>query len=269
MENKASEAPPAPPRKSAWEVWSVRIGVATAAVGLLTALLGLPDRISTALRGDEPASPADVAARTALEEAKPRLDVRYVFLAQDLMREGGRPAASDDSVRANAARSFLSLPVVQTEAGGGAEESSLGVPDTAFEYAPQHTAFLVVRNVGGRAAGGVTLRADRLPLSAAVPIREAGVGGDDYAALLRRSARGAARIDVQVPQTLEPGDGVLIPLFRGTAPGPGGRWWVYSPIALLPDSLTFTDAVLGEPSSVPVRRMANPMVIADGVVGRG
>ena len=244
----------------------MRIGVASAAIGLLTAALGLPDRIAAALGG----APADQAARTALEAAKPRLDVRYVLISLDLHLDG-RPSVAgtgEDTARANAARSFLSLPVVQTEAGD--QESELAIPDTTTTYQIPHTAYLLVRNVGGRGASAVTLRADRLPLDGAVPVREAAVGGDDYAAVLRGRASGAARIGVEVPQTLEPGEGVLIPIFRGTTPAArGGAWWVISPVALLPDSLSFTDALLGTATAVPVRRMANPMVVADGVVGRG
>jgi hypothetical protein len=270
MNTKPSEAPPPAAKKSAWVVWSVRVGVVSAAIGLLTALLGLPDKIAAALWGDDLASPADLEARTALEAAKPRLDVRYIFLWRSPL-SARQPAEGEDTARANAARNFLALPVVQTEAEGDPDDSPLEIPDTAAAYDNlPYTAYLLVRNVGGRAASDVTLQADRLPLSAAVPVREAAVGGDDYAAVLRQRADSTARIRVQVPQTLAPGDGILIPLFRSTAPGGGGsRWWVISPIALLPDSLTFVDAVLGSPTSLPVRRMVNPMVIADGVVARG
>ena len=63
---------------------------------------------------------------------------------------------------------------------------------------------------------------------------------------------------------------MLLPLFTSASPAEGAdRWWVTSARAVLPDSLSYVDAVLGEPTTVPVRRMVNATRVERGVMDRG
>jgi hypothetical protein len=270
----SGEGEPESPRagKNWWETAGARIGVASGAVGLLVALLGLPGAVRGALGGDPQADAELRQVRTQIEQSKPRLDVRYVLLSEELLfqkesLESG--AAGADSASSPVARSLLSLPVVQTgaaSASGDEEPFPLDTDEQTFRF----TTFLLIENRGQRDATGISVYGSQLGFAAAVPVREAATGGDDYLAVMRQRASGAAPVVVTVPRTLAPGDAVLLPLFTNATLAAGAEtWWVTSAKAVLPDSLTYLDAVLGEPTTMPVRRMVNATRVERGVMDRG
>jgi len=253
-----------PEGKKWWDTAGARIGVASGAVGLLVALLGLPEAIRGAFGGD-PAEEAKLRqVRTDIEQSKPRLDVRYVLLSDDLLSRMDSDTSSAPPPE-SAARTLLSLPVVQTGgAGKGEGERFWGDGDFRF------TTFLLIENRGKRDATDISLYGSQLGFTEAVPVREAATGGDDYLAVMRKNSTGSAPVVVRIPRTLAPGDAVLLPLFESTTEAGGEDLWsVASAKAVLPDSLSYVDAVLGEPNTVPVRRMVNPTRVERGVLDRG
>ena len=258
-----------PEGKKWWDTAGARIGVASGAVGLLVALLGLPQAIRGAFGGGDPQAAAELRkVRTEIEQSKPRLDVRYVLLAQDLLATRDQDSASAPPA-ASAARTLLSLPVVQT-GGAGMGEDERFWPSENDEQTFRFTTFLLIENRGQRDATDISLYGSQLGFTGPVPVRETATGGDDYLAVMRENSSGAAPVVVRVPRTLAPGDAVLLPLFENASPaGREGLWWVASAKAVLPDSLSYVDAVLGEPITVPVRRMVNATRVERGVLDRG
>jgi hypothetical protein len=270
-------------KASIWETAGTRIGVISAAVGLVIALVGLPHAVATAFgQGDSPSSAELDERRAALAEAAPRLDVRYVFLSADIalgitdLRLGN---SSDDPPpkQPPAVTSILSLPTVATEPLA----QLTPIYDRVIENrgrggcrlgrtAQISAAYLVITNRGRRDASNISLEADRLVLPAEVRVTERPAPADDYVAQLRARAASSGRITLDVPMTLAPGDGVRVPLFVTDAPPSRfDLWCVASRTALLPRSLRYDDPILGKTSRSQVRRMETPTILAPGAYGRG
>lgn len=252
-------------KKSLWEVAGTRIGVISGAIGLLVVVVGLPHTIASALgQSESKTSPIELEQqRAAVAAAGPRLEVSYLFLATDLL---GTDAAG--SMKANEAATLNSFPTVENEIGreDPYERQGCALGDTV-----EHSlAFLVIRNRGRRDADQIAVRIDRLRLSRPVRIRELAGGGDNYVAKLRGVAAATSSIVVKIPTTLGSGDGVRVPLFWSVARyGRHDRWCVNSAKAYLPLSLEFADPIVGSTTSQAVRRMADPVVLANGAYGRG
>ena len=272
----ASEKPePERPRegKRWWESASTIIGLVSSAVGLLLLLVGLPSAITTKLHGDPQAAAELRKVRTEIEMSKPRLDVRYVQLSDELRFQRDdleADSSAGDSATSPVARTLLSLPVVQTGIPTDPWQDELVSAELEETQIFRYTTYLLIENRGQRDATDISLYGRQLGFSSALRVHETPTGGDDYAALMRGHASGTAPIVVRVPRTLAPGDAVLLPLFSNAhSAGVQDRWWVTSPRAILPDSLSYADAVLGEPTTVPIRRMVNATRVARGVMDRG
>jgi hypothetical protein len=260
--------------KSRWERVQTPLAVVSAVLALVVAVAELPQKIAKAAGWSE-----DAAAEVELErkraevaDARARLDVSYVFLSASLL--SGMQSDRKQPKRPPAATTLLSFPVVANEvvdvsnpAGGIGRRADRCLD---LDYAKVSVAFLVLRNRGKRDAGDVAVEVDRLQLERSVRIRESVVGGDDYVEKLRDASRDTAPGSVRLPQTLAPGDGVLVPVFVSGARYEGaGDWCVVSKTALLPTTLRFTDAATEEPRTAKVRGLNNPAVLDEGVVGRG
>ncbi|HEV8460342.1 MAG TPA: hypothetical protein VGQ38_06505 [Gaiellaceae bacterium] len=248
------------------------LAVVSAVVGLVAAVFGLPSTVATALGRSAESKEAKLdlqAKRTQVAAQAPHLTVSYLVIATNVnvgSTFGGKPRKHLSAQ----ATTVLSLPAVQNE-----------VLDDEYRTAPkachggarpdEFITALVVRNRGQRDADHVALRLDRLVLKSVVPIHEATVGGDDYIAKLRGSARGSQSATIRIGgEPLGPGEGVRIPLWASVSRvNQYSRWCVLSHVALLPLSLQFRDPLLGSTKTLGVRRMASPVVLASGLVGRG
>ena len=271
----SDERHPEQPRaeKKWWESVPAKLGAISAAIGVLLAVAGLPREITTRLRGDPRENAELQKVRTEIELSKPRLDIRYVQLLDELryQRESLESGtAGADSATSPVARTLLSLPVVQTGIASEPGQDELLSAELEETQIFRYTTYLLIENRGQRDATGIAMFGRQLELAAAVGVRESATGGDDYAALLRRQGRGDEPVVIRVPRTLAPGDAVLLPLFTNAHPATvHDRWWVTSPRAILPDSLLYVDAVLGQPTMLPVRAMVNATRVAPGVMDRG
>lgn len=255
-------------KQSLWELLSVRLGVLSAAIGLVVALVGLPRQVSDAFKDD--GEQLSEQERLEIAAAAPRLDVSYAILTAELLarvesREaGGAPAAVS---------TLGSFPEVENEVSV-AYRASARLPTRGCRlrgYGLTSVTFLVIQNRGGRAVTGIDVTVDRLALKRRIIVREAAVDGDDYVAKIRQGAQDEATRTFKVPWTLEPGDGIRVPLFVSTVDPQNAphRWCVVSPVAFQPRSLRFVDAVLHEPATLAVRRMRDPVRLWTGAWARG
>ena len=260
-------------RKSFWERTSTIIGVVSAAIGLVVTIFGLPNALATALGRSTESRAAELELqdkRAELAAKGPRLDVSYVFLATNV-NEGLPPVgATGDAARPKSreATTILSFPSVANEV---ASNASPDVPKACGlgRQPIVSLASLVVRNRGLRDAERIAVSADRLVLGRPVLIREAPSGGDDYVAKLESSAKRASTT-IRIPLTLAPGDGVRVQLWMSASDSNRyDRWCVVSRAAFRPRAVRFRDPVLGTVKTVGVRRLDAPVVLANGLVGRG
>jgi hypothetical protein len=128
----------------------------------------------------------------------------------------------------------------------------------------------VIENRGKRDASRISVRADRLLLRGPVSIREAAAGGDDYLAKLRAATRTKTTVTMTMPETLAPGQGLRVPLWISAAPyRSAARWCVVSRTAFRPTTVRFVDPVLASAAQTPVRRLATPVMLGEGIEGRG
>lgn len=271
-------------KRNIWEFAETRIGVASAVVGLVVALVGLPKTIASSLgRTESAASKLELRQkRAALAAAAPRLDVRYVFLSADialnytdLALKSGSP--NKQSKQSPAVTSILSMPttitqvipelkaiydrVIDHEGGGGCRFEKI---------ANISTAFLVISNRGSRDASNVSLRVAQLRLRGHVRILERAPRPEDYAAKLRARAASVVPMTIPIPFTFGPGDGVRVPLLVSDAASTTvDKWCVVSQTVLLPSSVRYDDPVLGNTVRFAVRRMQTPTLIAPGAYARG
>jgi len=253
--------------QSLWQLISVRLGAVSAAVGIVVALVGLPQQVTDALRGDD--GQLSKKERLEIAAAAPRLDVSYAILASDVLyqvekaKERGAPKAVN---------TLASFPEYENEISGAFRGEAPSTRGCRLRgYSLFSIAYLVIQNRGGRAARTIDVAFDRLMLARRVIVREAAVGGDDYVEKIREAAKRPIRGEFHVPWTLEPGDGIRIPLFI-SANDPEAdprRWCVVSRVAYQPRSLLFVDAVLGEPATISVRRMRDPVRLWAGAWARG
>jgi hypothetical protein len=250
------------------------IGLASAALGLFVAFLGLPDTITSKLgRTESKAAKLELQQKRAeVAEAAARLDVKYIVMRYDLVNSVTyKPEETADPDTADPAGTLSSYHVAKTDVldelqGDGPRPSDCWSAD----YSNLAVTFLAVSNRGKRDAAGVRLETDRLELGGVVKVREQTGGGDDYVAKLRGAARRQSPAAIGISDTLGPGDGVLIPLWlTGSRRDRPGRWCVVSRVAFEPRTVSFTDAVLGSTRSSKVRRMVAPTILASGVEGRG
>lgn len=220
----------------------------------------------------------DPAAKVELEDnraeaaaAAPRLDASYAFLDQGLAGIGSAEGQKSTSVLPREAGTILSYPPLQNEILRELDELArdhLSKDRCSLNEPVYSVAFLVVRNRGRRDATDVSVTLQRLRLRG--PVRVSEGQGDDYEAKLR-AAGSSAPITMRIPLTLGPGEGVRVPLWLSVARYKRSDvWCVVSNSALLPESLSFVDGALGAGgTSTDVRRMADPVMLANGIVGRG
>jgi hypothetical protein len=275
-------------KRSIWESVGAPIGVISAAVGLLIALVGLPHTVASALgRSESAVSSVDLTQkRAALAAAGPRLEARYVFLRSDIAlntTDLALKSGSDSAKRKQpaAVTSVLSLPTVAprsaTEVMGQLRAiDERGIANNGRggcrlgKVANISVAFLVITNRGRRDASNVAVRLERLRLAGQVRISEGPAHPDDYVAKLHRQATSSMPVTEQIPITLGPGVGVRLPLLVSDAPpNRFDLWCVVSRTALLPRSLRFDDPILGTATRNEVRRMQTPTLIAPGAYARG
>lgn len=255
-------------KKSFWERVETPIGVIGGVLGLVVVALDMPGKVSEALgESDEKERLELEHKRAEVAAAGPRLEASYAFLNEDLV--GIADFATKR--RPKAADTILSFPVMRNEVMREVGKRGGRHRGCALDEFPQYSvAFLVIRNRGHRNAADISVRVKHLRLSAAVPIRETLGGGDDYLAKLHGRTRASNAVTVQIPLTLEPGEGVRVPLWRTVSPDEGAEdWCVVSPTALEPRSLRFVDPVTGSATTTAVRRLADPVMLANGIVGRG
>jgi hypothetical protein len=75
-----------------------------------------------------------------------------------------------------------------------------------------------------------------------------------------------------VPLTLAPGEGVRIPLWEINSPSAWeqqSRWCVVSRTAFDAQTVQYVDPALGTKRVETVRRMRDPVLLANGIIGRG
>ena len=213
--------------------------------------------------------------RAKAESSAPRLDVSYEFYATplvDVSPRGGESPGPNEPI------SSLGFPIIENAVmsefrdnvrAGGPGFRTTGCDDRADSVTTSvDVAFLIIRNRGQRDATDIALRADRLALDERVPVNEA--GDEDYIANLRAAATTSEPDPVHVPFTLGPGEGLRVPLWASYAFSlQYDRWCVVSQTAFLPRSLSYSDPQLRSVTTSSVRRLRDPSLIADGVVGRG
>jgi len=258
------------PKKSRWERTKLAAGTASAVVGLVVALAGVPGKIGDAF-GRSDSKQADLALkqkRTEVAEAAPRLDISYLFLSSDLV--GATDPETVKKHRATAqAVTILSFPTIDNAILNQTDGPTAGCR-LRGPYGETSIAFLVVQNRGRRDATNVTVAAKRLELRGVVRVDDDDPAQADYVARLRANARGSVPTTVRIPETLGPGEGVRVPIWATSAdPGQASRWCVVSKTALEPATVSFTDPVLGSVATIPVRRLASPVLLGDGIEGRG
>ena len=258
--------PPQSDGQSLWQLITVRLGAVSAAVGIVVALVGLPGQITSALGGDD--AQLSEQERAEIAAAAPRLDVSYAILASDVYQfEADKKRGAPKAVNV-----LASFPDYENEVTQAFRSNAPPAKGCRLRgYPIRSIALLVIENRGGRAARAVDVAFERLALSRPVIVQEAVVGGDDYVEKIRQAAAERARVTFKIPRTLEPGEGIRIPLFVSVS-GPEDdprRWCVVSSVAYQPRSLRFVDAVLGEPATLSVRRMRDPVRLWAGAWARG
>jgi hypothetical protein len=263
---------------SFWQRAQGAVGVFSAVLGVVVVIVGLPDKITSALgRTESRAAKLDIAEkRAALAAAGPRLEVSYLIVA-DGIESLGTTERQRKRRTSREAVTLLSFPSVREDAI--TEQAYLEPKGCGLGADPQNSvAYLVIENRGKRDASNVTVRGERLRLSETVRVQETAAGGDDYVAKLRTGAEAAAPDTVSLPRSIAPGAGYLVPVWvsasvplwkAATRPTATDRWCVVSRSVLLPKTLTFVDLDLDTSVSTEVRRLRSPVILGEGIQGAG
>jgi hypothetical protein len=248
-------------KKSLLERGQAWVGFCSAAIGLVVLVVGLPHTIEDKLgRSASSSATLDAGKKAKLAATAPRLEVSYVLLENSLATSTTKRAVS------KVASTILSSPVIENEIldEDRMEEAACKLRQPATDS----VAFLVVENQGGRNAAQLVVDLRRLRLSG--PVRVDKGRGDDYLSKLHARAAASRPERVVVPRELPPGESVRVPLWRSEATrGRSDPWCLVSRIAFEPRTVSYADPVLHNSSRIPVRRLASPEVLADGVIGLG
>jgi hypothetical protein len=250
-------------RRNRWARVGEIAGTILAVLGVVSAVAGLPNTMTDALgRSQSKKTQLELETKRAeVAAAAPRLDVSYLFLADDLVSFPTKRRTLPKE-----ASSLLAFPMIQNEL---VEESGSASERTCLAgYPGRSLAVLVLENRGKRDATSITVTTSRLQLKRPVRVREEGPHPDDYLKVFRAAARSNTSTLITLPRTLAPGDGALIPLWTLESKT-SARWCVTSRAALIPNTVRFVDPVLGSARTLSVRRLANPVLLANGVEGRG
>jgi hypothetical protein len=262
--------PPEDKKRNLWDLAGTRIGVIAAAVGLLIALIGLPHTIRDALRHSDagPSSSDLKTKKTEVDATAPRLKVRYLFLSTDLIHTY---LGSKEQARQIAGTFVTAFPIVRNDVFGQIAPTFESRRGCRYQKDPNTSAaFLEISNAGKRDAANVVIDLDRLWLRKSVQVLEGTTVGGDYDAKLRAAAVKKKPVEVQLPGSLGPGQGVWVPLFISDAPaGASDRWCALSGAVYLPRRVSFDDQGLGTKTNSAVRRMLTPVNIARGAFERG
>lgn len=227
---------------------------------LLTDALGLSDKAKL----DQAALDHQRAAATA---DRPILDVSYVFMTPDLIFAASSPRGTQRALT-RAAATITSYPALANAATSPVYTRVDRKCRT--HHTTNSTTFLVVRNGGRHAVGQITISLDRLTLRRSVYVRDITDRGGGYARRLRARAAGSSPVTMHIAESLEPGDGVRLPLFSSSEHYPNyNSWCTTSRVAMVPRTVIFMDTLTLVPASKSVRGMLNPLVFDTGVVGRG
>ncbi|MDQ5821615.1 MAG: hypothetical protein M3540_09250 [Actinomycetota bacterium] len=251
-------------RNSRWARVGEIAGAILAVLGVVSAIAGLPNVVTDALgRSQSKKTQLELEAKRAeVATAAPRLDVSYLFLADSLVSV----SSPKRRILPREASSLLAFPMIQNEFVK--ESGSASARRCLAGYAGRSLAVLVLENRGKRDATDIKVTSSRLQLKRPVRVREEGSRPDDYLEVFRAAARSKTLTLIELPRTLAPGDGALIPLWILESKT-SARWCVTSRAALIPTTVRFVDPVLGSVRTLPVRRLANPVLLAEGVEGRG
>jgi hypothetical protein len=255
-------------KKSFWERAQAPVGVVSGILGLFIAVIGVPDKVQSALGLSTQAKTDRIELeqeRADLASAGPRLEASYLFLATDLVGPDSSQSARRTSKQAV---TLLSFPSIRNEILHQEYSNAKGCK---LGKQPQNSvAFLVVENRGKRDAANVTVVADRLRLAGHVRVDESGRSGGDYVANLRARTRRAAPITVSIPRTIAPGEGVRVPIWVSAENyDDADHWCVVSSTAFQPTSVHFVDPVLSSQLKINVRRLESPEILGEGVEARG
>ena len=244
--------------KERLEPWNLLVGMLAGLVGLYVALGGPVWK---------PGDSKKTELENELRAVGPRLDVSYLFLTGDVFTPRDEQATSTTKLpMSKKAVALVSYPTIDTgivdEQDVSAEGCGLG------ETVESSQAYLVIENHGKRDATEITVRADKLQLTAPVRVYEA--GGDEYLAKLRAGARSTEPEVIRIPLSLTSGEGVRVPLWVNYTPQDrSSPWCVVSRTALLPTSLGFVDPDLKAEETMKVRPLKDPLKLADGIRAGG
>ena len=222
------------PEKKTIERTAAVVGVLSGVVALLVALLGLPDKVASAV-GRTASKTAELELeqkRVEVAEAGARLDVKYILVRQDLLYyvtgDGAKPR--DAGAAATTLRSYrvAKTDVLDELAGDGPRSS----PCWGRLLQPRRD---VSRRLEPRPPRRRERAADDAPPRSRTPCRRPSSwtgGGDDYVAKLRAAAGKRTPVRIAISETLAPGQGILIPLWlTGARRNRPGSWCVVSRVA--------------------------------------
>lgn len=255
-----------------WTKAGARIGVVSGILGLGLNLINISSGIKGLRKPPDAANTASLPPQIAAEA--PSIDASYITLSQELYQrlKGQREKAN------NAHTDFLASPVIQD-----------GIVDDSFEAVNTHwgpaledeyptgkwftrITCLVLTNRGKRDARSLSADLDKLSVDGPVKISESVGRSGQYETDIRAQSRSTEQQHLSIPTTLEPGGGVIIPLFAGrytSGQGAERRWVMISKNPLIPKTLKFTDALTNKEAVLPIRKMQDPVIMENGVEGRG
>lgn len=237
------------PKLSFWKKWKTKLTVAAAIVGVLLLIVNT----LAAFR------PAKGHVQNQSAENTPRFEFMYLSLE-------GTYDMADTNLLDPSIKLFLNYPVIANEIVPLDDSLTTAL----FNNYPARTTYLLVENRSKVAVTEVELQMQQYIIRDTGLIKEtAGKLVGDYEQQLARQADSAYPYKIELPLSLEPGTGVLVPIYETVKERSSGNWIFTSRHVCLPKKLVYKNVVTGEVMETPVRKMAAPVVFRGGVEGRG
>ena len=247
-----------------WDSAGNKIGVISGALGIILSAIS----IGAVFKKDNKAELEQEKSMLELtEKYEPQLVASYIDLRGDIYGLQGER----DSIPVKNNAYFLDYPVVEN---GISINDSTGTSPADDENEGLHTIYLVIENRGKTAATNIELQINRCVLRQPVSVRENLIGeGDDYETKIESAAIEQKLITVAIPQVLETGKGVLVPLIISQPPprysGAIRTWKILSHVVYLPKVIKSKSAISNKQTETTVRKMRHPTRTSEGVEIRG
>lgn len=239
-------------KDSVWKSLELKLGVVTIILGLITTGYNLIKK--------DPPPPVN-------PDLKASLEISYISMISDIYATAG-----GDSATRKKDAFYLDYPILTNEISDKSLQKTDQLLTDNIEGYELYVTCLMIQNKGKGDASDIELDLSKLNINQPLTITEDAQSKNDYDSQIRAKSAAVKQV-IRLPSRLSTGQGILVPLFiTFDEPNPANKnrqWRIESKTIFLPDNIKYREPADTTQKSLTIRKMLNPVRLANGVQDRG